>query len=73
MAERLRRAARVIDVRRVWVNPDCGLKTRAWEEVRPALEGMVRVARALRRELGGDWPDLAAVTRARLERVRQDR
>ena len=32
----------------IWVNPDCGLKTRKWEEVRPALVNMVAAARELR-------------------------
>jgi 5-methyltetrahydropteroyltriglutamate--homocysteine methyltransferase len=32
----------------IWVNPDCGLKTRKWEEVRPALESMVTAARRMR-------------------------
>ena len=32
----------------IWVNPDCGLKTRRWEEVRPALINMVAAARQLR-------------------------
>ncbi len=32
----------------LWVNPDCGLKTRRWEEVRPALVNMVEAARQLR-------------------------
>ncbi|RWE26279.1 5-methyltetrahydropteroyltriglutamate--homocysteine S-methyltransferase [Mesorhizobium sp.] len=32
----------------LWVNPDCGLKTRNWEEIRPALANMVAAARALR-------------------------
>jgi 5-methyltetrahydropteroyltriglutamate--homocysteine methyltransferase len=32
----------------LWINPDCGLKTRKWEEVRPALVNMVAAARALR-------------------------
>jgi 5-methyltetrahydropteroyltriglutamate--homocysteine methyltransferase len=32
----------------IWVNPDCGLKTRKWEEVRPALENLVAAARHLR-------------------------
>lgn len=32
----------------LWVNPDCGLKTRNWQEVRPALANMVAAARALR-------------------------
>lgn len=35
----------------VWVNPDCGLKTRSWAEVKPALEAMVAVAGAMRAEL----------------------
>ncbi|WP_448663870.1 5-methyltetrahydropteroyltriglutamate--homocysteine S-methyltransferase [Sphingomonas sp. CJ20] len=34
----------------LWVNPDCGLKTRKWEEVRPAIEAMVAAARTLRAE-----------------------
>ncbi|MFN8215735.1 MAG: 5-methyltetrahydropteroyltriglutamate--homocysteine S-methyltransferase [Solirubrobacterales bacterium] len=33
-----------IDRDRLWVNPDCGLKTRGWEEVRPALANMVAAA-----------------------------
>jgi len=32
----------------LWVNPDCGLKTRKWDEVRPALVNMVAAARELR-------------------------
>jgi 5-methyltetrahydropteroyltriglutamate--homocysteine methyltransferase len=32
----------------IWINPDCGLKTRKWEEVRPALANMVTAARELR-------------------------
>jgi 5-methyltetrahydropteroyltriglutamate--homocysteine methyltransferase len=32
----------------IWVNPDCGLKTRSWEDVRPALQNMVAAARQLR-------------------------
>lgn len=52
MATLLRRAVEAIDPRQLWVNPDCGLKTRRWEEVIPALEGMVRAARKLRHELG---------------------
>ena len=36
---------RVVPVERLWVNPDCGLKTRSWEEVRPALRNMVEAAR----------------------------
>ena len=35
----------------IWVNPDCGLKTRRWEEVRPALVNMVEAARQLRQSV----------------------
>jgi 5-methyltetrahydropteroyltriglutamate--homocysteine methyltransferase len=39
--------ARLADAQ-IWINPDCGLKTRQWEEVRPALVNMVAAARELR-------------------------
>jgi len=35
-------------VERLWVNPDCGLKTRGWPETRAALANMVQAARNLR-------------------------
>jgi len=41
-------AAERIPARRLWVNPDCGLKTRQWSEVIPSLERMVSAARTLR-------------------------
>jgi 5-methyltetrahydropteroyltriglutamate--homocysteine methyltransferase len=44
----LRKAATVLSPDQVWVNPDCGLKTRRWEEVRPALTAMVEAARVVR-------------------------
>jgi 5-methyltetrahydropteroyltriglutamate--homocysteine methyltransferase len=47
----LRRATSVLDPSQVWVNPDCGLKTRQWPEVTKSLTGMVRAARQLREEL----------------------
>ncbi len=47
----LERAARVVPVERLWVNPDCGLKTRGWPEVRAALTNMVEAARRARRAL----------------------
>ncbi|MCS7101724.1 MAG: 5-methyltetrahydropteroyltriglutamate--homocysteine S-methyltransferase [Burkholderiaceae bacterium] len=50
MVALLRRAARLVPPQRLWVNPDCGLKTRRWEEVRPALQQMVAAARRLRTE-----------------------
>ncbi|EIP96398.1 5-methyltetrahydropteroyltriglutamate--homocysteine S-methyltransferase [Opitutaceae bacterium TAV1] len=48
MTRLLRKAAGVIPVGNLWVNPDCGLKTRGWAEVRPSLEHMVACARILR-------------------------
>ncbi|UFQ99110.1 5-methyltetrahydropteroyltriglutamate--homocysteine S-methyltransferase [Pseudomonas wenzhouensis] len=51
MAELLRKAARRIPLERLWVNPDCGLKTRAWPETEAALVNMVAAARQLRAEL----------------------
>ncbi|PIT12689.1 5-methyltetrahydropteroyltriglutamate--homocysteine S-methyltransferase [Snodgrassella alvi] len=47
----LRKALKVIDQRRLWVNPDCGLKTRGWPETTAALEVMVKVTKKLRDEL----------------------
>ncbi|HKY02794.1 MAG TPA: 5-methyltetrahydropteroyltriglutamate--homocysteine S-methyltransferase, partial [Burkholderiales bacterium] len=44
----LRKACAVIDPRRLWVNPDCGLKTRGWPEVELALNRMVAAAQLLR-------------------------
>jgi 5-methyltetrahydropteroyltriglutamate--homocysteine methyltransferase len=51
MADLLRKAAQRIPVERLWVNPDCGLKTRAWPETEAALVNMVAAARQLRTEL----------------------
>ncbi|MEW5424997.1 5-methyltetrahydropteroyltriglutamate--homocysteine S-methyltransferase [Amorphus sp. 3PC139-8] len=48
MRELLAKATDRLDTAQIWVNPDCGLKTRKWEEVRPALEKMVETARAFR-------------------------
>jgi 5-methyltetrahydropteroyltriglutamate--homocysteine methyltransferase len=44
----MRKAAERIPAERLWVNPDCGLKTRQWAEVTPALTNMVAAAKALR-------------------------
>src|SRR5438128_7754632 len=44
----LRKALQFLSAEQLWVNPDCGLKTRKWEEVRPALATMVDAARDLR-------------------------
>ena len=47
----MRKALEVLDAGQLWVNPDCGLKTRGWKETEPALRGMVECARELRAEL----------------------
>ncbi|KPU97371.1 5-methyltetrahydropteroyltriglutamate--homocysteine methyltransferase [Variovorax paradoxus] len=44
----MKKAAERIPAERLWVNPDCGLKTRQWPEVIPALSNMVAAARTLR-------------------------
>ncbi|MBW9273101.1 MAG: 5-methyltetrahydropteroyltriglutamate--homocysteine S-methyltransferase [Candidatus Thiodiazotropha sp. (ex. Lucinisca nassula)] len=44
----MRRAMQRIPADRLWINPDCGLKTRRWQEVVPALEAMQRAAGLLR-------------------------
>ena len=48
----MERAMRVLPKELLWVNPDCGLKTRKWEEVIPALKNMVDMAKELREEVG---------------------
>jgi 5-methyltetrahydropteroyltriglutamate--homocysteine methyltransferase len=51
MMELLREAARVLRPEQIWVNPDCGLKTRTWAEVEPSLANMVEAGKLLREEL----------------------
>ena len=51
MVALMRKAAQRIPAHRLWVNPDCGLKTRTWQEVRPALKNMVAAAKTLREAL----------------------
>ena len=50
MESLLEKATRVIPREQLWVNPDCGLKTRKWEETWPALQNMVQAAKNLRRK-----------------------
>ncbi|MEV7323574.1 5-methyltetrahydropteroyltriglutamate--homocysteine S-methyltransferase [Streptomyces sp. NPDC093970] len=47
----LRTGLRAIPAERLWVNPDCGLKTRGWPETRASLENLVSAARTVRAEL----------------------
>jgi 5-methyltetrahydropteroyltriglutamate--homocysteine methyltransferase len=48
MVALLKKALAVLRPEQLWVNPDCGLKTRSWQEVLPALAAMVVAARCLR-------------------------
>lgn len=50
MVDLLRKAKDVVPASQLWVNPDCGLKTRAWPETKAALEAMVEAAKVLRAE-----------------------
>lgn len=61
MVDLMEKAARRIPVERLWVNPDCGLKTRTWAEVEPALRNLVEAARRLRARYGAAEPVVAAV------------
>lgn len=51
MVKLLERACEVIPAQRLWVNPDCGLKTRGWAETEAALAQMVQAARVMRERL----------------------
>ncbi|MFZ3561550.1 5-methyltetrahydropteroyltriglutamate--homocysteine S-methyltransferase [Streptomyces sp. BH055] len=48
----MRKGLEAIPAERLWVNPDCGLKTRGWPETRASLENLVAAARIVRGELG---------------------
>ncbi|KGJ90743.1 5-methyltetrahydropteroyltriglutamate--homocysteine S-methyltransferase [Colwellia psychrerythraea] len=50
MVNLIGKAQKHIPVERLWVNPDCGLKTRGWTETKLALENMVNAAKQLRKE-----------------------
>ncbi|HBQ97085.1 MULTISPECIES: 5-methyltetrahydropteroyltriglutamate--homocysteine S-methyltransferase [unclassified Roseofilum] len=51
LVEQLKSGITNLPTEQIWVNPDCGLKTRRWEEVIPALKNMVKAAQVLRTEL----------------------
>lgn len=51
MVRLMKKAAQRVPAERLWVNPDCGLKTRGWPETEAALVNMVAAARQLRAEL----------------------
>ncbi|MBT2299076.1 5-methyltetrahydropteroyltriglutamate--homocysteine S-methyltransferase [Variovorax paradoxus] len=51
MVRLMRKAAAVVPPANLWINPDCGLKTRGWPETEAALVNMVAAAKVLRQEL----------------------
>jgi len=51
MASLLAKAADLLPARNLWVNPDCGLKTRKWPETKAALENMVAAAKQAREQI----------------------
>lgn len=51
IVELMKKAAQRIPAQRLWVNPDCGLKTRHWDEVKPALINMVAASKKLSSEV----------------------
>ncbi len=51
MKEQIELLLEVLPARQLWINPDCGLKTRRWEEVIPSLENMVTAAKEVRGKL----------------------
>ncbi len=50
IAQKIRKTLEILPVEQVWVNPDCGLKTRRYEEVIPSLRNMVEAVQQVRKE-----------------------
>jgi 5-methyltetrahydropteroyltriglutamate--homocysteine methyltransferase len=50
MVQQLKTGIANLPIEQIWVNPDCGLKTRRWEEVIPALKNMVAAAKIIREQ-----------------------
>lgn len=51
IVELIHRALKVIPAGQLWINPDCGLKTRQWEEITPSLQNMIAAVEKVRGEL----------------------
>ncbi len=47
----IQKAINVLDVKQIWINPDCGLKTRDWPETKSAIEKMVQATKNVRRKI----------------------
>lgn len=54
MVKIIERCIKVLPKENIWINPDCGLKTRQWNEVIPSLRNMVEAAEQLRKKYGGE-------------------
>jgi 5-methyltetrahydropteroyltriglutamate--homocysteine methyltransferase len=50
MTELLKKAIKVLPKENIWINPDCGLKTRRWEETKAALLNMIEAASIMRKQ-----------------------
>ncbi|MCG5075606.1 5-methyltetrahydropteroyltriglutamate--homocysteine S-methyltransferase [Paraburkholderia tagetis] len=64
MVRLIERACETIPAARLWVNPDCGLKTRAWPETEAALRNMVSAARVLRERMAASAREAGATVAA---------
>jgi len=51
IVEQIHKLLEVLPAKQLWINPDCGLKTRKWEEVKPSLINMVKAVKIVREEL----------------------
>ena len=54
MVDLLDKAAALIDKDRLWVNPDCGLKTRGWAETEASLKNMIEATKIVRKKYYGE-------------------
>ncbi|HFS85205.1 MAG TPA: 5-methyltetrahydropteroyltriglutamate--homocysteine S-methyltransferase, partial [Epsilonproteobacteria bacterium] len=48
MSKQIKALLEVLPKEQLWINPDCGLKTRKWEEVKPSLQNMVEAVKSVR-------------------------
>ena len=48
LVEQIENILKVLPKEKLWINPDCGLKTRKWEEVKPSLKNMVEAVKIIR-------------------------
>jgi 5-methyltetrahydropteroyltriglutamate--homocysteine methyltransferase len=51
IVEQIHKLLEVLPKEQLWINPDCGLKTRGWAEVKPSLENMVKAVETVRESL----------------------